>query len=83
MTKKFFTILFAITLLLTICLSAGFAQSKYTDSLTVELGKAKDDTRRVLILADLSFYHRYQNLDTAITYGQQALSLAQKIKFLR
>jgi signal transduction histidine kinase len=63
--------------------SPGFAQSKYTDSLNVELARAKDDTSRVLILADLGYYHRYQNLDTAMAYGQQALSLAQTIKFLR
>ena len=59
------------------------AQSKYTDSLNIELGKAKDDTGTVLILADLGYYYRYQNFDTAMAYSQQALLLAQKIKFLR
>ncbi|MEO6358634.1 MAG: two-component sensor histidine kinase, partial [Ferruginibacter sp.] len=34
-------------------------------------------------MADLAYYHRYQNLDTGMVYAQQALSLAQKIKFLR
>ena len=60
-----------------------FAQSIYTDSLKIELNKAKDDTSRVLILADLAYYHRFQNLDTAIVYSQQSLSLAKNINFLR
>ena len=59
------------------------AQSKYTDSLNIELSKPKDDTGTVLILADLGYYYRYQNFDTAMAYSQQALLLAQKIKFLR
>ena len=61
----------------------GFAQSKYTDSLTIELSKAKDDTSRALVLADLGYFYRYQNLDTTIAYSQKALLLAQKIKFPR
>ena len=59
------------------------AQSKYTDSLNIELAKTNDDTSRVLILADLAYYHRYQNLDTGMVYAQQALSLAKNIKFFR
>ena len=62
--------------------SPGFTQRKYTDSLAIELTKAKNDTSRVLILADLAYYHRYQDLDTGMVYAQQALSQAQKIKFL-
>jgi two-component system, NtrC family, sensor kinase len=73
-----------VILLFTIIIgTCGFAQSKYTDSLSIELSKANDDTGRVLILANLSYYHRYQNLDTAQVYGKQSLALAQKINFER
>ena len=75
--------IFALSIILCLICNTGFAQSKYTDSLSIEITKAKDDTSRVLILADLAYYHRYQNLDTGMAYAQQALSLAQKIKFLR
>jgi two-component system, NtrC family, sensor kinase len=73
-----------VTLLYTLIIgTCVFAQSKYTDSLSIELSKAKDDTSRVLILANLSYFHRYQNLDTAQVYGKQSLALAQKINFER
>ena len=72
-----------ISLLLFLIFNNGFAQSKYTDSLSVELNKAMNDTSRVLILADLSYYHRYQNLDTALAYAQRTLSLSKKISFSR
>ena len=74
------------TILLISLLLAGnivFAQSIYTDSLKIELNKAKDDTSRVLILADLAYYHRFQNLDTGLVYAQQSLSLAKNINFLK
>jgi two-component system, NtrC family, sensor kinase len=78
MKSIFLTLLFA-----TIIAANLFAQSKYTDSLQIELAKAEDDTSRVLILAELGYYHRYQNFDTGFAYSQEALQLAQKIKFLR
>jgi signal transduction histidine kinase len=76
--RRFFLLLFAMTIL-----KMGWAQSKYTDSLNIELAKAVDDTSRVLILANLSYYYRYQNLDTALVYGKKSLELAQKINFPR
>ena len=77
--NKFFLSLLFVTIIAT-NLSG---QSKYTDSLRIELAKAKDDTSKVLILAELGYYHRYQNFDSGFTYSQEALQLAQKIKFLR
>jgi two-component system, NtrC family, sensor kinase len=65
----------------TILLNTGFAQSKYIDSLSIVLAKAKDDTSRVSVLADLGYFHRYQNLDTAMAFCQKAILLAQQIKF--
>ena len=74
---------FIFIFLIAIFCNKSYAQSKYTDSLSIELAKAKDDTSRVLILANLSYFHRYQNLDTAQVYGRQSLELAQGIHFLR
>ena len=61
--------------------ACGYTQSKYTDSLDVELSSARDDTSRVMLLTALGYYHRYQNLDTAEAYAKRALALAQKINF--
>ncbi|MFN3997536.1 ATP-binding protein [Algoriphagus sp.] len=73
-----------LSLLFTTIIASNLSgQSKYTDSLSIELAKAKDDTSKVLILAELGYYHRYQNFDIAFAYSQEALQLAQKIKFLR
>ncbi len=65
-----------------ICLP-GFTQNKFTDSLLRQLPLAKDDTNRVLIMAELSFHYRYLNIDSAIYFGEQALSLAEDIHFSR
>ena len=77
------TFILSTLFLATMLVSTGVAQSKYTDSLNIELAKAKDDTSRVLILANLSYHHRYQNLDTAQVYAKQSLELTQKINFKR
>jgi two-component system, NtrC family, sensor kinase len=59
------------------------SQNKFTDSLLRRLPLAKDDTSRVLILAELSFHYRYINIDSAIHFGEQALSLSERVHFLR
>jgi tetratricopeptide (TPR) repeat protein len=61
----------------------GFAQNKYTDSLLLRLSLSKEDTSRVLTMADLGYFYRYTNIDSAMFYGNKALALAQQIKFLR
>ncbi|WP_229598275.1 ATP-binding protein [Runella aurantiaca] len=61
-----------------------FAQSRQEiDSLKHELSIAKHDTNRVLILVELAVSYQNTNTDSALKYGQKALDLAQKIKFLR
>ncbi len=61
-----------------------FAQSRQEiDSLKHELAIAKHDTNRVLLMAELATNYQNTNPDSALKYGQQALDLAQKIKFLR
>ena len=61
--------------------SIANAQSSIKDSLMHELAIAKQDSDRVLILSNIGNYYRPRNADSAMIYGQQALSLAQKIKF--
>src|ERR1035437_1187260 len=79
---------FLITIILANACSIGFAQiiggqSGYLDSLKYKLVMAKDDTSRVLALADLSFAFGSINFDSAAMYSQQALALTQKLKFQR
>ncbi len=73
----------SVTIFLALICSFGFAQNKLTDSLTHQLAIAKNDMNRVLIMAELSHKFRLTKLDSAMKYGQQALILAQQIKFLK
>jgi len=60
----------------------GLAQRQQTtDSLKHELAIAKQDTSRVLIMARLCALYRWSNTDSALFYGDRALTLAQQIKF--
>jgi signal transduction histidine kinase len=76
---KVFTFIFLFAFL---C-STGHAQNKFTDSLMRKLEIAKEDTSRVLAMAELCYFYRYTNIDSSMLYGQSALTLAQQIKFLR
>ncbi len=73
----------SLTLLLALICSVGFAQNKHTDSLHRQFFVVKNDTNRVWVLAELCSNFRYSNTDSSIFYGEKALSLARKIKFLR
>ncbi|MFI5154448.1 MAG: ATP-binding protein [Chitinophagales bacterium] len=59
-----------------------YAQQSQLDSLRMELIKAKDDSSKVLIMTELEEKFRFHNSDSAISYAQRALALAQKSKFL-
>jgi len=65
----------------------GFAQINFnylhTDSLRQELLKAKNDTGRVLLMANLAEGYRWSNPDSAIYFGQNALELANQVDFPR
>ena len=54
---------------------------KTTDSLHQQLAVVKQDTNRVLILAELAEAFRNTMSDSAMRYGQQSLSLAKQIQF--
>ncbi|HYK46838.1 MAG TPA: ATP-binding protein [Parafilimonas sp.] len=43
----------------------------------------KDDTSRVLILSDLSFYILFFNADSGLIYADRAIDLAEKTNFVR
>jgi two-component system NtrC family sensor kinase len=69
------------TLLFALIGSVGFAQNMRPDSLKQELTMAKQDTNRVLIMAQLCNAYRSVNPDSAQFYAQKALALARKINF--
>jgi len=48
-----------------------------------QLSLAREDSSRVLVMADLCYFYRYTNIDSSKNYGQEAIDLARKIKFLR
>ncbi len=73
--------LFVKTFLLLLLPVFAMPQNMITDSLTHKLAIATQDTSRVLIMTDLSFKYRLSKLDSAMKYGQQALALAQQIKY--
>jgi tetratricopeptide (TPR) repeat protein len=55
------------------------AQNKKTDSLSVLLAKDKADTNKIDHLNALGWELMYQNPDSAISLGNQALELAEKL----
>ena len=81
MRKNFLLIFFVLPALVGYTqLHLGFLQ---TDSLKRELANATHDSTRVLIMANLTEGYRWSNPDSAMLYGQQALSLARQINFPR
>ena len=51
------------------------------DTLLLELPKATDDTNKVNLLNDLSMAYSQILFDTAIKYGKEGLTLAEKLKW--
>lgn len=78
---------FTITIVLLIICGTIFSQMggtyQFRDSLKHELVMAKNDTSRVLIMAELSKAYNGFNSDTINLYGNKALELAQRIRFFR
>ena len=73
-----------IILLLSVILSISYsnAQTGNRDSIIQLLQNDKEDTSRVLHLADLSYEYLESKPDTAMTLALEALSLARRISFL-
>ncbi len=77
---------FLLTIILANLYGNGFAQivdgpPGYVDSLKYQSAMAKDDTSRVLALAHLSWTYAFIDFDSSAIYSQQALKLAQHVKF--
>ena len=53
----------------------------FIDSLKTELQKELPDTSRVLLLSQLSFAYKHQNIDSGLTIGKKAYELAERIKY--
>ena len=81
MKALFFAILVIITY------SIGIAQStasiKYLDSLKHQLSICKEDTSRTLIMAELCNVYRTSKPDTALYYGEKAISFAPTYRWER
>ena len=79
--------IFTITILLAVIGNWGFPQLAGTDqqrdSLKYELAMTKDDTSRVLVMADIANAYWTNNFDSLTSYGNEALALAQRIQFSR
>src|SRR5687767_76835 len=65
----------------TFSLIVAFSQNKRVESLKHQLAISKPDTSRVLVLAQLCNQLKYIIPDSALYYGQEALTLARQIKF--
>ncbi|MCD4833099.1 MAG: tetratricopeptide repeat protein [Bacteroidales bacterium] len=58
-----------------------FSQKSRTDSLYIELQKAKEDTNKVNILIDFSLELQHSYPDSSIYYVEKGLSLAKKLNY--
>ena len=63
------------------CTVCGQAQTAKIDSLSTLLGREKTDSNRVTLLWRLAEQYQSFKPDTALQFAQQALLLAQRIKF--
>ena len=53
------------------------------DSLESTLSKKKEDTSKVLLLAELSFAYTFREAEKGVAYGQQGLRLADALNYKR
>ncbi len=60
--------------------SAAYTQTVWIDSIKKVVTTQKEDTNKVSSLMNLSDAYRFTDPDSALSYGQQALSLAEKLK---
>ena len=73
----------AFAFLLSLACSLGFAQWVPIDSLIRQLSMAKDDTSRILKMAQICRDYGFANYDSAMVYGQRALELLERNDFPR
>jgi tetratricopeptide (TPR) repeat protein len=68
-------------LLLSFYSATALTQSKFVDSLKLLLQKEKQDTNRVLLLANIGGSYLFEKPETGLAYVQQGLELARTIKY--
>ncbi len=74
----------AFVFLLSLAWSLGFGQTEASiDGLKHQLGKAEDDTSRILKMALICHHYGYQNYDSSIVYARRALALLERNNFPR
>jgi two-component system, NarL family, sensor kinase len=79
-TIRLFTVFLMIVFFSNLLLSRETEYSKKSDSLILLLPQASD-TSRVKILTELCWEFSYNNPDLALKYGNEALTLAEKLNF--
>ena len=73
----------ALTFLWLLFHFVSIAQNKLTEELKRQLAATREDTTRVMLMAELGLQFRNTNPDSSIFYGQKALALTKQISFLR
>ena len=81
--KKIILLLLAAFFCLTNSNAQSINNSKARDSLKILLQKEKQDTNRVLLLADLSFAYSYNKPDTAMILALEAFALSKRLGFVK
>ena len=74
--------IYALTFIILLFWHPGVSQEN-NDSLRNLLSFAKDDTSRILRMAELCHSLAYWNYDSAVNYGEQALALSERINYKR
>lgn len=64
-----------------ICITTANSQNHRLDSLKRSLAVAKEDTTRVLLLAELSLWSIFSNPDTSLQLAREGIRLAQQINY--
>ena len=70
-----------ITCLVSLSFLIGTAQYRELDSLQLALTHSKIDSNRVKLLDAIVNHYKFTIPDSSIYFGQEALTLARKIKF--
>ena len=79
--KKITTIVFFLTLILNAGYTQDIEQAQHYEHIRHSLDTARQDTTRVLLMAELADYYKSNLPDSALFYGYKALALARQIKF--
>ncbi len=85
--KKIITVIFLLIVIRCICnaqdlkFKSDSLSTEWHESILHDLDTARQDTSRVLLIAQLANYYKFSLPDSALFYGYKALALARQIKF--